>query len=137
MILNYRRLFWLSVLVLVFTQPGCVSRRLMMQSDPPGALVLVDGEEVGFTPVSVDFTYYGKRQVTLIKDGYETLSLLQTVPPPWYQYPVVEFFSDNLLPTRVTDRQRFNYRLQPRVVSSSQDLLQRGEGLRNEAQIGR
>lgn len=104
-------------------------------SDPPGALVLLEGDEVGYTPCSVDFTYYGTREVTLVKNGFETLTVQQKVPPPWYQLPVIEFFADNFTPGHVTDRQLFQYRLQPRQMTSTQDLVGRGRQLRSEAQI--
>lgn len=117
--------------------PGCVSRRMTIVSDPPGALVLLEGRELGYTPVSVDFTYYGTRELTLIKDGYETLTVAQAVQSPWYQAPVVEFFSDNLKPGHKTDRHLFQYVLQPSQIVPNQELLRRGEMLRGESRTGR
>lgn len=114
---------------------GCVSRRMMVYSDPPDALVLLEGKEVGYTPVSVDFTFYGTREIKLIKDGFETKTVLQKVPAPWYQWPVIEFFSDNFLLGHVTDRQRFVYTLEPRQMPSNEDVLNRGESLRSETMI--
>src|SRR5688572_31069760 len=52
---------------------GCVQRRLTIRSNPPGARVYVGDEEIGTTPVSTDFVYYGTRRIRLAKDGYETL----------------------------------------------------------------
>lgn len=106
-------------------------------SDPPGALLLVEGREVGYTPVSLDFTYYGTRELTLVKDGYETLKVMQPVPAPWYQAPVVEFFSDNLLLHHKTDRHMFRYAMQPARIVPNDELLQRGEMLRGESRLGR
>lgn len=117
--------------------PGCVHRRLTVNSNPPGARVLLDGEEVGETPTSVDFTHYGTREVVLQKDGYETLKTLQTVPPPWYQIPVLDFFADNLLPYQLTNRHEFSYQLQPSpTVPSTQGLRERASSVRSEAQAG-
>ncbi len=129
----------LILAVLAFTaltQTGCVSRRLMVQSNPPGAMVLLEGKEVGYTPAGIDFTYYGTRELTLIKDGYETKTQLVPVRAPWYQWPVIEFFSDNLLPGRVTDRRSVQFELEPKRMVPNQELLNRGQTLRNEAQIG-
>ena len=75
---------------------GCVRRRMTIRSSPPGATVYVDNYELGPTPRSINFTHYGTRQIRLVKDGYETLTLLQPVPAPWYQLPVLDFFSENL-----------------------------------------
>lgn len=132
-----RAALWLSAaLMTVNLGSGCVSRRMMVYSDPPGALVLLEGKEVGYTPVAVDFLYYGTREVTLIKDGYETKTVMQKVSPPWYQWPVIEFFADNLAFHTITDRQAFNFALEPRRVMSNEDILNRAESLRTEAQIG-
>ena len=127
---------WLTAWLLVSLGSGCVTRRMMVSSDPPGALVLLEGKEVGYTPVAVDFLYYGTREFTLIKDGYETRTVLQKVPPPWYQWPVIDFFVDNFALTNITDRHAFHYSLEPRRLISNEDVLGRGEQLRTEAQFG-
>ncbi len=108
----------------------------MVQSNPPGAMVLMEGKEIGLTPTGVDFTYYGTRELTLIKDGYETKTQLVPVRAPWYQWPVIEFFSDNFLPGRVTDRRSVQFEMEPKRMVPNQELLNRGQSLRNEAQIG-
>jgi hypothetical protein len=115
---------------------GCVSRRLMVNSNPPGAMVLIEGKEAGYTPAGIDFTYYGTREITLIKDGYETTSRLVRVPAPWYQWPGFEFLSDNLLFGRVTDRRNVSFDLEPKRMLPNQEILNRGQNLRNEAQLG-
>jgi hypothetical protein len=86
--------------LLCSSMTGCVFRRMTVRSDPPGALVMVDGEEVGYTPCSVPFVYYGTREITLVKPGYQTLTTMQKVQTPWYQYFPLEFFTDNFSPQR-------------------------------------
>ena len=116
---------------------GCVSRRLMVHSNPPGAMVLLEGREIGYTPTAVDFTYYGTRELTLIKDGYETSTKLVPVRAPWYQWPGIDFFSDNLLPFQLTNRHEFSYQLQSSpTVPSTQGLRDRANNLRSEAHAG-
>lgn len=133
---RWRRWGLAGLCLLAACPVGCVSRRLMVQSNPPGAMVLLEGREIGYTPTAVDFTYYGTREVTLIKDGYETTTRQVPVRAPWYQWPGIDFFSDNLLPFRVTDRQTASFNLEPRQMVPNQELLNRGQMLRNEAQIG-
>ena len=134
--ITQNRLAWLLLGVTALSQAGCVSRRLMVQSNPPGAMVLLEGREIGYTPTGVDFTYYGTRELTLIKDGYETKTQLVPIRAPWYQWPVIEFFSDNFLPGRVTDRRSVQFEMQPKRMVPNEELLNRGKALRNEAQIG-
>ena len=117
---------------------GCqsVHRRLTVQSDPPGALVLVDGRRIGFTPASVTFDYYGAREITLVKDGFETERFLAPVKPPLYQIPPADFVSDNFLPGQVEDRHVVRRRLRPRTTAATEDVLGRADALRSRAQTG-
>lgn len=97
--------------------------------------MLVEGEEVGYTPVSLDFTYYGTREFTLVKDGYETLTVLQKVKTPWYELFPLEFVTDNFSLMKINNRHDFTYRMRPQVIVPTQELLDRAQGLRTEAQI--
>ncbi|HUG90501.1 MAG TPA: PEGA domain-containing protein [Planctomycetaceae bacterium] len=125
------------VLLLLLCSSGCMYRRLTVRSDPPGALVIIDGREVGFTPYTTDFIYYGTREITLVKDGYETLTVMQPVPPPWYQVPPLDFISDNLLPFKVTNRHEYVYALEPQGSPRVEQLIDRANHLRSETQFGR
>lgn len=115
---------------------GCVSRRMTIVSNPPGAMVLLENKELGPSPASADFIWYGTRQVTLIKDGYETKTDLVTVSPPWYQLPVIEFFTDNFSPRRITDRRVYSFDLQPKQLVPEQELRSRANQLRSESRFG-
>ncbi len=103
---------------------------MTIRSNPPGAMVYVDDYELGTTPVSTDFTYYGIRKIRLVKDGYETLTVMQPVRPPWYQIPPLDFVTENLLPGELRDQRDFYYQLQPQVVVPTDRLLSRAEQLR-------
>jgi hypothetical protein len=127
-----------GVCLLAFQVTGCASsmqRRMTIRSEPPGAMVMIEGEELGYTPVSMDFTYYGTREITLVLDGYETLTVMQKVPAPWYQHTPLEFVTDNFSPVKIRDRHDFTFTMQRQVIYSNQELLERGNGLRSEAQI--
>lgn len=97
---------------------------------------MLDGEEVGFTPVSVEFTYYATREIKLIKDGYETLTVLEEVPAPWYQRFPADFFSEHFLPFRIKNRHEFCYQLEPKKGVQTLDLLNRAGSFRSESQLG-
>ena len=109
---------------------------MTVRTNPPGALVYVDDQEIGTTPVSTDFTYYGTRKIQLMKDGFETLTVKQTFSPPWYEYPVLEFFSENLWPMETRDEHLLNFQMQPQQILPSEKLLQRAEDLRIGARQG-
>ena len=82
---------WLGAMLLTALCAGCVERRYVVTSEPPGALVLRNGVPIGLTPVDDFFIYYGSYDLTLIKDGYETLPAKVKIDAPWYQYPPLDF----------------------------------------------
>jgi hypothetical protein len=120
------------LLLLLFQATGCVQRRMTVRSNPPGALVYVDDQPdpIGVTPVSHDFIYYGTRKFRLVKDGYETLTVMQPISPPWYQYVPVDFVAENLVPGQIRDHRCLDFQLKPQMVVPTEQLLARAEELR-------
>ncbi len=111
---------------------GCVRRRLNVRSNPPGALVYVDNQQIGTTPCSVDFTYYGTREIRLVKAGYETLTVNQPIPMPWYQVPPLDFFSENLTPAKIRDNRTVTFDMAPQIIVPTEQLIDRANQLRQE-----
>jgi hypothetical protein len=119
-------------LTLCASQSGCVERRMLIRSNPPGALVYVDDQAtpIGVTPVGHNFTYYGTRKFRLVKDGCETLTEMRSIPPPWYEYPVLDFVSENFVPGQIRDTRVLDFQLQPQAMVPTDQLLARAEDLR-------
>jgi hypothetical protein len=92
--------------------------------------VYVDNQQIGTTPCSVDFTYYGTREIRLVKPGYETLTVNQPIPAPWYQIPPLDFVSENLVATKIRDNRTVTYNLAPQLIVPREQLLERAEQLR-------
>lgn len=109
---------------------GCVERRYVITSDPPGAVVYKNGQPLGAAPVDDHFVYYGKYRFTLVKEGYETLHVDQDIPTPWYEVFPLDFISENLVPWPITDVRRFHYRMEPRQQVQSEQLRQDADNLR-------
>ncbi len=123
-------LFVAASVVVAATSAGCVQRRMTVRTNVPGAQVYVDNYEVGRTPVSTDFIYYGDRTIRLVKDGYETQTVTQPVNAPWYQWPGLDFVAENLWPFEIRDERQFDYQMQPQYVVPTDTLLTRAEDLR-------
>lgn len=123
----------LLLIAMLAPETGCVRRRLNVRTNPPGALVYVDNQQIGTTPCSVDFTYYGTREIRLIKPGYETLTVNQPIPTPWYEYPPIDFISENLVATKIRDNRTVTYDLAPQIIVPPQQLVDRASQLRQEA----
>src|SRR3954470_2225274 len=109
-----------------------VRRRLNVNSNPQGALVYVDNQQIGTTPCSVDFTYYGTREIRLIKAGFETLTVNQPIPAPWYQYTPIDFVAENLVTTKIRDNRTVSFNLAPQLIIPTQELINRADQLRQE-----
>jgi hypothetical protein len=125
-----------ALALLAVCQTGCVRRRMTIRSNPPGAKVYVDDQEIGVTPVSTNFTYYATRTITLIKDGYRTEKTQHRVLPTWYQIPGVDFFSENLYPRELRDERVVDFQLVPQENIRIEDLMNRANALRENAQAG-
>ena len=103
---------------LVLTATGCVRRSMSIQTDPPGALVYLNGEEAGRTPLQRDFLWYGTYDVVIRKEGAETLRTRQRVIAPWWQWPPFDLFAE-LFP--LDDKRSYQYTLTP-AADSAVDL---------------
>ncbi len=113
---------------------GCVGvrRELTVESEPAGALVYLNGDEVGRTPLTRDFVYYGTFDVKLRKEGYETLEDRPRVWAPWWQVPPIDLVAEAF---PLTDRHRLSYELTPAEQGADpQELVRRGSELRGELQ---
>lgn len=114
---------------------GCVERRFVITSNPPGATVYRDGTQLGVTPVDDPFVYYGVNEYVLVLDGFETLKVKQPAPPPWYEFPPLDFLAENLWPFKVRDVRRPEpYQLQPLQTPNPNQVLDRAQQLRNTGQ---
>ena len=107
---------------------------MIIRTNPPGALCYVDDHEVGLTPVAVSPIYYGNRKIRLVKDGCETLTVIQAVPPPWYEIPPLDFFAENAVPGKISDIRTYDFQLYPQTMVPREELLLRAENLRQGTQ---
>ena len=110
-----------------FICSGCIERTLVIESDPPGAAVRVDGDDCGTTPAIVPFTTYGKRQVYLQKEGHFSHSEVVRVSPPVYAWFPLDFVFDVLWPFTIRDEQTFKFTLQPIELGDLKALESRAQ----------
>ncbi|HTU23697.1 MAG TPA: PEGA domain-containing protein [Gemmataceae bacterium] len=130
-----KRIACLATLMTMTWTAGCVERRLTIYSEPTGALVYHNGNYLGPTPVDRYFVYYGKQQFRLIKEGYETRDIVQDISPPWYEWPGIDFLTENIWPFKVRDVRRFSYAMRPLRSIPPEEVRQRAEELRARGQI--
>ncbi|MFQ5806800.1 MAG: PEGA domain-containing protein [Phycisphaerae bacterium] len=113
---------------------GCVERTMKIDSDPQGARVFVNDEEIGVTPARFSFLWYGDYDILLRKDGFETLKTHYRVDPPWYQYPPIDLIAECLIPSTIKDEHVLpTYRLASMRVPPLQEIVERAVDLREHA----
>lgn len=67
----------LLLFVLLAFLSACTSKQALIQSQPPGAIVTINGHQVGQTPVYYDYRLSSGRQhqVQIAHQGYEPIDL--------------------------------------------------------------
>jgi PEGA domain len=125
-----RTIGWLAGAGVVAMLSGCVERRFVVETTPPGAKVFVNNKDYGASPATVPFLYYGTYQITLVKDGFQTQIVKQKIEAPGYQYPPIDLFVENFYPVKISDYKYFHYDMAPMVQPNMDELLIRGEELR-------
>ncbi len=123
----------LGAALVAMTMIGCVRRTLTINTNPQGAIITLNDEEIGSTPVSRDFTWYGDYDVVIRKNGFETLHTNVVVNRPWYQIPPADVFADVFWPGRIHDEHHHAFTLEPRTPSDPNDILSRALELRDQA----
>lgn len=109
---------------------GCVQRTITINSDPQGALVFLNDTEVGRTPVTVPFTFYGDYEVRLERDGYATLNTNERTMAPWWENPGPDLLAE-AIPNNRVDLQWF-YALEELGPVDAASLVRRADQLRNQ-----
>lgn len=120
---------------------GCrAQREIWIRTEPPGALIRLDDELVGRTPIDVSFEQYGTRRVTAYLDGYRTVSSEVEIETPWWDVFPLDFVSEVLLPFGWADVHRVELALEPEVGEVSEGelraVLDRAEELRRGGPAG-
>jgi hypothetical protein len=108
---------------------GCVERTLTIKTAPDKALVFLNDEEAGTTPVTIDFKWYGDYRVRIQKEGYETLKTHRELKAPWYDYFPFDFFAQILTPQRIVDAYTWTFELQPHQPLDRDSLLEKAQAM--------
>ncbi|MEL7237281.1 MAG: PEGA domain-containing protein [Planctomycetota bacterium] len=117
--------------VFVSASLGCaVKRTLVLESEPAGALVFLNGEEVARTPAEVPLDWYGKYDVVVRKPGFETQQTERWVAAPWWQWVPIDLVAE-LLPIPLSDTRRLSFTLEP-AAAGDEGVLARAEAMRDE-----
>jgi hypothetical protein len=107
---------------------GCVERTIKITSEPEGALVYLNDEEVGRTPLSVPFTFYGTYDVRLEAEGFAPLWTQQEAKAPWWEAPGPDLVAE-AVPHNQTE-QNWHFKMQPAANPDADAVISRARQLR-------
>jgi hypothetical protein len=129
-----KRLLWLLIAVglAALLPAGCVERTLTIHTEPQGAVVLLNDEQIGTSPVTVSFNWYGDYWIRARKEGYETLETHRDLPAPWHDHFPLDFFAQVLYPGRIVDSYEWTFKLAPREDPTREELLEQADALRRQ-----
>jgi hypothetical protein len=73
---------------------GCIERELTINTRPQGANVVLNDEEIGTSPVTVSFNWYGTYKVDITKKGYQSINTSKHLERPAEDYFPLDLFAD-------------------------------------------
>lgn len=107
---------------------GCVRRVIDITSDPSGATVWLNDRELGRTPCSAEFTYYGTYDVRLHREGYEPIHGSAEAKAPWWDVIGFDLVSE-ALPAKLVSQTEWHFTLEE-TSRDQATLLERARELR-------
>lgn len=107
---------------------GCVKRTITVTSNPSGAIVWLNDREIGRTPVTTDFTYYGEYDVRAELHGFQPIMTTRWLVAPSWDIPPVDLITEVVAPHAHADL-HWNFELEPLEADPSA-LIKRAETLR-------
>lgn len=125
------RQFVMAMGVTALVLGGCVERKLTINTEPQGAMVALNDEQIGLSPVTVTFNWYGDYGVRASKDGYETLDTHRQLKAPLHDWFPLDFFTEVLYPGRIVDSYEWTFDLKPRQELTREQLLENAETLKD------
>lgn len=111
---------------------GCVRREVEITSTPPGALVTVNGRDLGRTPARVNFTFDGTYDVRLRLAGYESVAGKGTTDMPAWDFIGADLVAE-VAPANIHRLERWHFDLVPEA-DAEVGLRDRAEAARRAAE---
>jgi hypothetical protein len=113
---------------------GCVRRTIRITSDPPGALVYLNHQEIGRTPVEVGFHHYGEYDVRLVHSDFEPIVTHEKASPPLWDAMPLDLVAE-AMPGEPHSQVHWHYILAPKD-NARDDVLARARELRERLIAG-
>lgn len=133
MIQKHYRWILAGMLAAILPTAGCVERRLTIVTEPENAVVWLNDEEVGTTPVTVNFNWYGDYTVRIEKSGYAILNTHRELERPTHDKFPYDFFAEVLWPKQIVDEYTWAFQLQPYEQTAPEALIEAAQEMSDRA----
>ena len=131
---NTKYLFEMAIVACsVIFLAGCVERKLTIVTEPQEAIVWLNDEEIGVTPVTVNFNWYGDYTIRIEKPGYDILNTHQLLKRPAHDVFPLDFFAEVLWPGTIEDSYTWTFDLEPFQQASAPELIEQANQMRDQA----
>lgn len=124
----------LTCLLFVILAAGCVERKLTINTNPQGALVELNDEQIGITPVTVAFNWYGDYKVRIEKEGYNSIDTHKELDRPMHDRFPFDFFA-SVSPERIVDEYEWTFDMQTYTPIDRQELIDASINAQNLADV--
>lgn len=131
---KWKYVFLLTIIALILITGGCVERKLTVNTQPQGATVFLNDEQIGESPVTTDFNWYGDYKVRINKEGYQTLKTHRKLKAPWYDYFPFDFFAQVIYPGRIVDTYEWTFKLPDKTQIPKEQLLRQAQALKSQTE---
>lgn len=105
---------------------GCLERRIVVTTNPPGARVWLNDVDIGVTPTDAEFTYHGTFDVRIERDGYEPIHAGKKAYAPVWEWPGIDLAAE-LAPWTFRKNHNWHFDLEPTLEEVTEpDILEAG-----------
>ncbi len=111
---------------------GCVERRLTINTEPQGARIVLNDQEIGVSPVTVPFNWYGDYWVRASRDGYETLNTHRKLKAPLHDYFPFDLFAQIFYPGQIVDAYEWTFELNAKQYPTRDQLIENAQSFRGQ-----
>jgi len=95
-------------------------------------MVILNDEQLGLSPVTVSFNWYGDYNIRITKDGYETLKTHRKLKRPWYDYFPFDFFAQCLNPKKIVNSYEWTFEMAEKQYPDRQELIDKANALEKQ-----
>ena len=103
-----------TALAVVFCA-GCIRSRLHIDSEPQGAIVTINNQPYGRTPLETPFIWYWYYDIKVEKEGYETVEDEQYLRTPFWAIFPLDLLAE-AAPFPIPDNRHVHYDLKPAAI---------------------